>query len=141
MKRVSAQDSARISQLSNRLGDRTLRTLLTSESKRLMPPERIANLRAGTGKLSDAERDRLRLVSENANQIRALKSRAESHDKIEWKINRAIRDWVNNGKERGIPYDMQSKDEKEQQLKAIKALRFFGVDPQDKTFYVKKGRK
>lgn len=136
MQRISASDSTRISELVSRLGDRTLRQLLTPESKRLVRPERLQNLRAGTGRLSQADRERLRLVSANANQLVALK--AHGKGKAEWRVNRAMSNWITNGKPKGVDYNSQDAETKSNQLRAIKALRYLGVDPQDGKFYVRR---
>lgn len=139
MKKVSAREQERLQSLSGKLGDRTIRQLLTPESNRLMRPERLNNLLAGRGKLSEREARQIETISRNSNNLSALKTRGAG--KREFKVNRAMRDWLNNGKPKGIAYKDQDTAEKERQLKAIKALRFLGIDPSDGTFYVRKGGK
>lgn len=138
MKRITVGEANRISELSNRLGERTLRTLLTGENKRLVRPERMENLRTGRGRLSESELARLELVSRNANALSALKKRGSG--KREFKVNRSLRDWVTTGKRKDVDYRAQDQPEREDQLRAIKALRYLGVDPSSGTFYVKKDR-
>lgn len=139
MKPVSGAERERLEQLSSRLGDRTLRQLLTPEGKRLVRPERIRNLSGGSGRLSEWEREQLRNISRNSNALVSLKKKGSG--KREFKTNRALRDWLNTGKEKGVKFHDQEKDIREKQLTAIKALRFFGVEPNDGTYYVRKGQK
>lgn len=138
MKKVSASEQERIASLSAKIGDRTLRQILTPEGKRIIRPERLRNLAAGSGRLSEAERNQLANVTRNSNSLAALKKRGSGQ---EFKVNRALRDWLNNGKQKGVDFKDQEASERESQLKAIKALRFLGVDPSDGTFYVRKGGK
>src|SRR5581483_10756209 len=99
----------------------------------------MQNLLAGRGKLTEQETQQLENASRNSSSLTALKRRGEG--KREFKVNRALRDWLSTGKAKGVDYKSQSSEEKEQQLKAIKALRFLGIDPSDGTFYVRKGGK
>lgn len=138
MKRVTAGEAERLRSLQSQLGDRTLRTLLTSEGRRLMRPERIDNLLAGRGRLSETERTQLGLVSSNSAKLKALKQKGSG--KQEFRTNRALRSWVTTGKEKDVNYVTQPKDERDSQLTAIKSLRYLGVDPSDGKFYVKKGK-
>ena len=137
MDRVSSGETKRLAELRSQLGDRTLRTLLTHEDKRLMRPERISNLLAGRGKLSEWERSRLQTVSTNAPKIKQLKAKGKG--KREFQSNRALRSWLSHGKAKGVEYKEQDAPEKESQQQAIKALRFLGVDPGEGKFYVRKG--
>lgn len=121
------------------LGDRTVRQILTPEGKRIIRPERMQNLLAGRGRLSESEAQQIENATRNASSLKALKKRGESQR--DFKANRALRDWLSTGKQKGVEYKSQSTETKEQQLKAIKALRFLGVDPSDGTFYVRKGGK
>ncbi len=132
MQRVSPSEASRLSELRSSLGDRTLRQLLTQENKRLVRPERLLALERGTGKLSETETAQLRHISRNANQIKALKRRGEG--KREFKVNRSLRIWLNQGKAKDEPLQ-----EEEEKNRVIKALAFLGVDPSDGTFYVLKG--
>jgi hypothetical protein len=52
-------------------------------------------------------------------------------------MNRSIRDWLEHGKERDAP---RPKDEsgKSDEQKAIHGLRFLGVDPSEKHYYLRK---
>ena len=132
MQRVSPSDAKRISELRLSLGDRTLRQLLTQKGSRLVRPERLRSLESGTGKLSDTEAAQLRHVSRNSNQLKALKRRGES--KREFKVNRSLRIWLNQGKAKDEPLQ-----EEEEKNRVVKALAFLGVNPSDGTFYVLKG--
>lgn len=138
MKKITARDTARISSLTTKLGDRTLRQILTPDGKRIMRPERVRNLVAGRGRMSEAEREALANATRNSQALAALKTRGAG--KREFKVNRALRDWLTTGKSKGVDFK-QSSEERERQLAAIKALRFLGVDPADGTFYVRKGGK
>ena len=132
--RVTASDAARISELSDRLGSLTFRTLLTGTegaSKRLMRPERLDALVAGRGKLSEAERERLQLIATNAPAIRNL--RKKNAEKREFKVNRALRNWVTGGKTKD-----QKKTDSDAELDATKALGFLGVNPSEGSYYVRK---
>lgn len=136
MKRVSSSQSLRIAQLEQKLGSRTLRTILTSENQRLMRPERLSNLLTGSGKLSESEIDRLQLASSNAQQLSNLQKRGSG--KLPWKVNRSLRDWLAYGKTKSQSWKDMSEEERKQGLKAIRALRFLGIDPSDGTYYVLK---
>ena len=131
-KLVSPQESREIRELQVRLGDRQFRTLLSKEGARIMRPDRIANLAAGRGKLTDAEREQLQRVDRNKVAIGNLTKRGEKQDLQTYRTNRAIRTWLLHGKERDVK---RRKDEDE--LRAIKALRLLGVDVEDGTFYLK----
>lgn len=138
MDRISPQESGRISELSSRLGNLELRTLLsdTGGTKRLMRPERFNNLTSGRGRISAAERERLALIQTNAPLLEKLSAKGEGKQKS--KVNRALRDWITLGKGKGVSYKDQSEDEKREQQRAIRALRFLGVDPSEGTYYVRK---
>jgi len=137
MERVSKADATRLRNLEQRLGSRTVRTILTREDRRLMRPERMENLKSGRGKMSEDERKLLDTLSREAGQIKRLQSRRTSAQKagkkrVEWKVNRSLRDWVQHGKERDAP----GKDQR-----VIRALAYLDVEPSDKTFYHhRKGR-
>ena len=131
---VSRSDARRISELENQLGSRTLRTILSGESQRIMRPERLANIEAGRGRLTDAEIERIKLASANAQQIGQLKKRGQSRGNQEWKNNRALRDWMQNAKERGA----KRRDDRSREMKAIRSLRFFGISPSSGRGYVRK---
>jgi hypothetical protein len=143
MRKVTAQESRDLATLVDRLGSVRLRTLLTEEDSRLLRPDRLLNLTAGRGRISESEASRLRLVKRNAREIELL-ARKETKDEKKGrarkahKVNRALRDWLTHGKERGIAYGDQESDIKADQITAIKALRFFGVDPVKGQYYVKK---
>lgn len=137
MDRITPAQAARISELSNRLGSARFRTLMTADSeRRLVRPERLENWRAGHGRLTPQENERLALVSANASLIEILARKNEQ--KRTFKVNRSLRDWIANGKAKGVPYKEQDADTRAKQQAAIKALRFLGVDPAEGTFYVRK---
>lgn len=125
--RISSTDAIRVRNLEARLGSRTLRQILTPEGNRLMRPDRIANLSGGSGRLTEYERERLEIAFRNSNQLVGLKKRGIG--KREFKVNRALRNWINYGKAKG---DENNDDSQ----KAIRALRFLGIDPNDGTFYI-----
>lgn len=130
MQRVTTKQALRLSQLEQELGNRTLRQLLTQENQRLVRPDRLSNLVAGSGKLSASELDRIEAVSRNARLLKALKNRGSG--KREFKTNRAMRDWLVHGRAKGGHADQPEED----RWKAIKALGFLGVDPSSGTFYI-----
>jgi len=134
MQKVSASQSARIAELETSLGSKTLRTLLSDDGKRIVRPDRLSHLLGGSGKLSEGEAERLAAISRNANQIRALQKRGAG--KQDFRVNRAVRTWVVNGKKKGT--DVGQKDEMGQKKKraTIRALAYLGVDPSDGTFYI-----
>lgn len=140
MRRISLAESERIEALSRRLGDRTLRQLLTKPGSRLVRPERLDRLSRGSGRLSDQEASLLQNVSRNSNALSALKTKGVKKNgggAKEFRTNRALRDWLLNGKTKGFDTDRQSESEQDSKQKAIKALRYLGVDPSDGTFYLK----
>lgn len=142
MKKISRSDAVRIQQLEKDLGSRLVRTVLTDPGKRLMRPERLEHLTSGTGKLSPDEERLLTRLAANRQSVKRLsekKTSDERHGKKrrEFKVNRSIRDWVQQGKERDAPRPT-SDEGKEKEQKAIRGLRFLGVDPSEKTYYVRK---
>lgn len=139
MARISRSDAKQIQQLEQRLGSRLVRTILTGENKRLMPPSRMDRLIAGRGRLSADERERLELLNANARSIGALKNKRTADERHglkrkEFKVNRSIRDWVLHGKER----DAQRTIGENGEQNAIRGLRFLGVDPSEKHYYLRK---
>lgn len=134
MRRVSGSESTQILELERRLGQRTLRQLLTPSGERLMRPDRLDNLILGTGRIRPGDAERLALIQSNARAIENLERK--NSDKPRWKTRRAIRDWLHNGKQKGPNYQDQDQETKQQQQQAIKALRYLGVDPSEGTYYV-----
>lgn len=142
MQKISRSDAARIRQLEQDLGSRLVRTVLTSPSKRLMRPERLEHLTSGRGRLSPDERQLLNRLSANKQSVKRLSEKQtleQKHGKKgrEFKKNRAIRDWIQQGKERDAPRPTDAEGKIDEQ-KAIRGLRFLGVDPSEKTYYVRK---
>jgi hypothetical protein len=137
-KRVSSSEAKRIAELRESLGDRTFRTLMTGGNKRLMRPERMGNLTGGRGTLKPWERERLALISRNSQALQNLKTKREVPSSQEYKVNRAVRTWLVRGKERDIPYESQGPKTRGKQQKAIRALKYLGIDPTEKHYYVRK---
>jgi hypothetical protein len=102
-----------------------------------MRPERLENLTSGRGKLSVEEEQLVNRLSMNAQKVKQLSTRGSG--KRDFKVNRSIRDWVQHGKS---PDESRPTTQggKENEQKAIRGLRFLGVDPSEKTFYVRKAR-
>lgn len=148
--KVSRADASRIRKLERELGSETTRRLLTGGNARTMRPERLANLEAGKGKLKPWEHERLLAVSHNTASVKALKRRDDKETRLTAKgkelsegerqrrADRAIRAWLVRGKEKDKRYDAQTLATKRQQQKAIHALRYFGVDPTEQHYYVRK---
>jgi hypothetical protein len=134
---VSHHEAQRIAELTDRLGSRTVRTVLTGEGNRIMRPERLANIYGGTGRLTPEEKQRIELLSANAQQIEWLARKGEQRGNLEWKNNRALRDWMIHGKEKG----QGRRRDRERELKAIKSLRYFGINPASGRGYVRKSAK
>lgn len=120
--RISKAESNRMTQLESRLGSRTLRTILAGNDKSIMRPERFANIKSGKALLTQREHDLLQTASANADRIGRYKSKGVSLGQREYQINRAIRDVIQSGKQRGArgPRDM------EREMKVIRAFRFLG---------------
>jgi hypothetical protein len=135
---ISKGDANRIVKLRRDLGDKTFRTMMTGGNQRLMRPERASNLAAGSGKLRPWERERLAVISRNSAAIKALKGKREVSSGKEYQVNRALRNWVVRGKDKDTDYGAQSPSKKRSQQKAIKALKFLGIDPTEKHYYVRK---
>lgn len=133
-RRVTPGQAKQIAELEGKVGSKTLRTLLvTSESEggfRLVSNLRLSRLSSGGGRLSEAEADRLAMLHRNTRKIEQLKKRGEKRSLRDFRINRAIRDWVRYGKKAGAKG--QPDDDR---LKATRALYYLGVDPQDGIFY------
>lgn len=136
MRRISASESAEILELARTIDPLLLRTLLSDEQKRLMRPERLENLESGKGRLSDAEAARLQEVRTNRQSIRNLARKTGG--KQPFKDRHAIRTWVRKGKSKGVEFKDQNIEKRHEQLAAIRALRFLGIDPSDGTYYVKR---
>lgn len=134
----SKEEAETLRFLTSRLDERQFRTLLRPEDMRSEKPERTrlvsrsryANLAAGRGKLTDQEAERIALLRTNSRQIQALTKRGEKEGRKSYQVNRAIRSWIEHGKLVG---GSKSPD----QLRAIRSLRFLGVDVDEGTFYVK----
>lgn len=140
MNQVTATDAKMIRELSSRLGSVEFRQLLTGEGQRLMRPERLENLSTGKGKISDEEMARLQTIHTNSAAVKNL-LRKGAGKKRPYRTRRAVRDWLYNGKDKGVDYQSQDTETKEAQLKAIRALRFLGVDPSEGTYYVRKRKR
>jgi len=144
MKRVSQGDALRLRQLEQRLGSRLVRTILTNPDRRLMRPDRLERLTAGRGKLSDDERQKLERLSANAQSVEKLSNkqgRGNGRTQLskQTRKNRSIRDWLHHGKERDAPRPDDDSGKSDEQ-KAIHGLRYLGVDPSEKHYYVRKVR-
>lgn len=97
-----------------------------------MRPERLANLQAGSGRLSAADKDALDKAWSNRLAITNLGKRGDKLGRKDYRTNRAIRSWLLHGKGSD---QKRRKDDKE--LEAIKALRFLGIDPDDGLYYLR----
>lgn len=129
-----------IKDLETRFGSVAFRTLLAGENTELDKPERTriigtrrgANLAAGRGKITSVEAQRLKALKKNAQAIQQLMARGKKQGQKPTQINRAIRTWIEQGKGRD---KKRRKDDDE--LRAIRALRFLGVDIDAGIFYLK----
>lgn len=136
MQRISASQSAEIKELLTHIDSLTLRTLLSEEDKRTLRPDRLQNLIEGRGRISRSEVLRLEDIRTNRVAIQNLSRKQAGKRKYE--KPRKIRQWLYHGKAKGVDYKDQSTETKDDQLQAIKALRFFGIDPSEGTYYVRK---
>lgn len=140
-RRVSASDSLRIQETTDLLGDDTVRQIWRTEGKRLPSKQRLANLKAGTGRLSPSEKARLNKIVRNAPALSRLQESGEERGLLHNKRRRAysrqykdraiahaLKAWMLNGKEPGRDYKTQHPSQKKRQQKAIRALVFLGVD-------------
>lgn len=134
---VSSRESDRILALTQRIDERAMRTILTGENERLMRPERFANIVRGTARLTEAEKDRIDLLSRNAVQIENLSKKGDTLGNREFETNRALRDWLQFGKAKGEPRP----ENRTKELRAIRGLRRLGYTGslQGKG-YVRKGK-
>lgn len=144
MRKPTERESAEIAALSKRMGSTRFRTLMTDPERRLMRPERLEKLAGGRGRISESEARQLQAIRRNSRELQLLGKKKTTDEQKGRKrkdvtVNRRLRDWLNGGKEKGIPYQDQPADDKTEQLKAIKALRYFGIDPVKGQYYVKKG--
>jgi len=144
MQRIGASDAQRLRKLNEQLDSRLIRTVITPEGKRIMPQKRMDRLLRGTGRLSADERENLERLSNNARAVGQLSKRkpiGNGHTRLskQTRKNRSIRDWLKHGKERDAPRpdDVAGKIDEQ---KAIHGLRFLGVDPSEKTYYLRKVR-
>ena len=137
--RISKKDSKSVANLSNKIGEKTLRQILSPEGGRLISRRRLANLESGSGKLTEAEQARLRSAAGNTRKIQTLK--ATNQSKRDYRVNRAIASWVQHGKTEDVEWSSLSGAEKEDGMKAIKALAFLQVDVTEKKYYLNTGGK
>lgn len=136
--RISSEDAERIRELTTRIGDRRFRTVLTNEGARLVRPTRLANLQAGTGRLSETEKKALDKAWSNRVAIQNLGKRGDKLGNKDFRTNRAIRNWLLHGKDSVTPRRKRMSDkERADELKAIKALRYLGIDPDDGLYYLR----
>jgi hypothetical protein len=105
--------------------------MTTGESGRIIDPRRLARWESGRGRLRPEEVSRLEAISANSQRIETLKERNEN--RLTWKVNHALRDWVAGGKQKGVA--PQTEEEKERQKKAAKALGYLGVDTHSGQWY------
>lgn len=137
---ATPDESRAIRELEAKIGGAQLRSLLTPENRegerpervRIMGKRRLANLSAGSGRLTVEQSEQLRLVRRNMQAIENLTKRGDKQGHQKFRTNRAIRTWLQNGKKAGAKRT-PSPDE----LRAIKALRFLGVDVSEGIFYIK----
>lgn len=151
---LTKDEEKTVRELEQSFGGRTLRTLLRPENPDQQKPERtrmlsvnrMANLAAGRGRITEGEAERLALLRRNRQAILALEKRGEKLGRMNFQTNRAIRTWLEHGKQRGTKEtgrmsfrkDIQSRHmKKDEEIRAIRALRFLGVDVNDGTFYLK----
>lgn len=130
--RITPEDAERIRELTLRVGDRRFRTILTKEGARLVRPERLANLEAGRGRLSAADKAALDKAWSNRVAITNLGKRGDKLGHKDYRTNRAIRTWMLHGKG-----ENQKRRKDKDELDAIKALRFLGIDPDDGLYYLR----
>lgn len=129
-----------IRDLQSRFGVQQFRTLFPGENRDLKHPERTRmldsrraeRLASGRGKLTTDEAQRLKMLSKNARAIEQLSARGKKLGHKERQTNRAIRTWIEQGKGKDAK---RRKDDDE--LRAIRALRFLGVDIDAGIFYLK----
>ncbi len=135
--RITPDEAERIRELTTRIGDRRFRTVLTKEGARLMRPDRLANLQAGSGRLSEADREALDKAWSNRVAIQNLGKRGDKLGRKDYRTNRAIRSWLLHGKDTNPRKKRMSDKEREAELQAIKALRYLGIDPDDGLYYLR----
>ena len=136
---ISAGDRKLIVKLEKQLGSKTLRTLLSPEAMGEQKPERtrivsnrrLGNLSSGKGKLTAEESAQLARINRNAADINRLKAKGHKKGQKDYQTNRALRTWVQHGKQKGG-------EKTPEQLRAIRALRFLGVDVDSGKYYVKR---
>lgn len=137
--RISAGDQKLIAKLETQLGSKTLRTLLSPEAAgqdrpertRIVSNRRLANLSSGKGKLTPEETAQLARINRNVADLNRLKSKGAKKGQKDYQTNRALRTWVQHGKQKGG-------EKTPEQLRAIRALRFLGVDVDSGKYYVKR---
>lgn len=136
MDRLSRAQTRRISELAETLGDQRFRALMkTSDTGRIIAPDRLARWQSGRGRLTAAEAERLQDISTNVPNLKKLAAKSEG--KTRWKSNAAMRDWLAGEKEKGVPIG-PDEAKKARARRAVKGLGYLGVDPSDGTYYVKR---
>lgn len=151
--RITRSLSSDLAKAEKELGAETVRRLMTPKGGRLLRVDRYANLKAGTGKLQPWEKARLVKITKNRSALGALQGRFEERGTLYSAKKRslaastkkregdsALKDWLLHGKQAGVEYDSQSKAKRRDQIRAVKALKFLGVeslDSDDGDIYVK----
>jgi hypothetical protein len=137
---VTRGQAQRVRQLERSIGDEyTLRILLSGGKQRLMRPERLQNIKAGTAKLQPWEAERIKQLQVNQSALgRLAKTEGDLSKPQQRQRGKALKDWVTKGKEKETPYDTQNPKQKRKQQRAIKALYFLGVEPDQGHYYVRK---
>lgn len=135
MQRVSRSQAAQIQKLSDKFGSVEFRTLLTGEGRRLIRPERLANLQSGRGKLSESEARQLKRINANSSNLGNLIDKRKSEPKRQ--RVRAAKTWLKHGKTKDTDWGSLTPEEKDQYLPAIRSLSYLGVDPESGTYYVR----
>lgn len=140
MRKVTPEESEQIRSLELRLGSLRFRTLMTSESRRLMRPERASHLAGGSGRISDDEAARLKAIRRNSNKLVSMGKRSSPSERKggkrkEYEVNRTMRDWLTKGKSKDQRVD-DWKESESDWYAAFDALDYFDIDPDEKTYYV-----
>jgi hypothetical protein len=151
--RITSALSSDLAKAEKELGAQTVRRLMTRQGGKLLRADRYANLREGTGKLQPWEKARLVKITKNRTALDALQEKGEDRGTLyspkkrplaastkKREMDSALKDWMLHGKQAGVDYHSQSKAKQRDQIKAVKALKFLGVeslDADDGDVYVK----
>lgn len=138
---ISRSEQKLVYKLEKQLGERRFRDLMQRPDKYDRPISftRFGRMKEGRSIISDDERRRLKMLDDNTKAIRSMGRSAERLGRRDYKINKALRDWLLNV---GTPdtigqFPKGTRSYNKYASKGLKALGFLGVNPDRWKEYIK----